>query len=49
MSRHRRRVVLRILIAKLALELERTADPADRQRIEETIRQLEDELRSIPE
>ena len=44
-----RRDVLRDLIARAQVELERTTDPQDRRCIEEIIRQLEDELRSLPE
>jgi hypothetical protein len=44
-----RRDVLRNLIAKLQVELERTHDPADRARIEQEIQRLQDELRQTPE
>jgi len=44
-----RRAILRILIARLQLALEQTTDPADRQRIEEEIRGLQEEMERTPE
>lgn len=44
-----RREVLRDLIARAQIELERVTDPADRRHIEEILEQLEDELRNLPE
>ena len=44
-----RREVLRDLIARAQVELERITDGEDRRHIEEIIRQLEDEFHSLPE
>jgi hypothetical protein len=44
-----RRDVLRDLIARAQVELQRTRDPAGRRHIEEVLRQLEDEWRSTPQ
>lgn len=45
----RRREVLRDLIARLEIELERARYPANRQRIGEELRRLQDELKQTPE